>query len=285
MLDLTFDPLFKAFMLSDNTKHYKAELFSLITGIPEELFLDAKYTSEELKVNHENAKTLKTDVIIKFNKVVISLEMNAEKKSWIMNRNLVYVSKLKGEELEKSKSYQDLSLVMQINFNKFHISNDPNIIQRYLLINMQNNDILTKDFIIYNIDLLNLKKECYNLNVERLRKLLSIFTNKENNISGDRNMNEAILEIERLKRERDIIGLYDADVVAEIERQSDIDEAIDKAKERFEKEKNKAIKKATEKAIQEVAKNMLKNNIKIDDIVKMTGLSIEEIEKLKDSNI
>ena len=281
MLDLTFDPLFKAFMLSDNTKHYKAELFSLITGIPEELFLDAKYTSEELKINRENEKAFITDVIIKFNNIVVSLEMNRKKLIGTMEKNINYGAKLKGEELERGKNYDKSRKIIQISFNNFHISKDKSVVQKYILANINTKEILTENFIFYEIDLLNLKDRCYNEYVTRLENLLTIFVTKRLDIlKGDRNMldknmEEAILEIERLKREKDIIGLYDKEKVEEKLRNTEIEHALEKGTK-------KGLKQGINQGIQEVAKNMLKNNMEIDDIAKMTGLTIQEIEKLKD---
>ena len=76
LLELTSDAVFKAFMMSEKTKDYKARLIHLITGIPEEDLKEATYESNELSINNKNDKVYKTDIIVKIENHIINIEMN-----------------------------------------------------------------------------------------------------------------------------------------------------------------------------------------------------------------
>ena len=80
-------------------------------------------------------------------------------------------------------------------------------------------------------------------------------------------MDEAINELERLSQDEGIIGLYDAELLQEKHEKSIRQEGIKDG--------------LKEKSI-EIAKNLLNMNMSIDDIKESTGLSIEEINQIKD---
>ena len=113
-LELTSDVVFKSFMLSDNTKNYKARLFSLITGIKEEDLKKAKYTSQELKNENKNHKTYKADIIVEVDNHIINIEMNKEYYDGVIEKNSSYYSKLRSEILTHGDNYVDLKKIIQI---------------------------------------------------------------------------------------------------------------------------------------------------------------------------
>ena len=78
-------------------------------------------------------------------------------------------------------------------------------------------------------------------------------------------MNEAIEELEKISKDEKIIGLYDAEKVEE----KIINTRLESAKLEGKKEKS-----------YEVAKKLLSKNIPLDEIVEITELNKEEIEKL-----
>ena len=129
-LELTSDVVFKAFMLSENTKNYKARLIHLITNIPEEDLRKAIYTSEELKVNNKNDKIYKTDIIVKVEKNIISIEMNKDKYEGLFIKNRIYASKLESEELESGESYLEIKRIVTINIDNFHMFSGNKVIYK-----------------------------------------------------------------------------------------------------------------------------------------------------------
>ena len=87
-------------------------------------------------------------------------------------------------------------------------------------------------------------------------------------------MEKAVNELERLSSDSRIIGLYDAEKVARKTLNTQLKSAkLDGIEEgKIEGEKNKQL---------EIAKNLLKTSLTIGEISETTGLSVEEILKLK----
>ena len=87
-------------------------------------------------------------------------------------------------------------------------------------------------------------------------------------------MNKVKDKIEVLSEDEKMIGLYDAENIAEKVKNTQIKSAINEGIQ-------EGIKQGIEKGIINTAKNMLKENIDINIIAKVTNLSIEDIKKLK----
>ena len=81
-------------------------------------------------------------------------------------------------------------------------------------------------------------------------------------------MEEYVKESIKASQDEEVIGLYDKELHLEKLRLSELKEAREKG---IEQEKI------------EIAKELLNNNVSLDIIMKSTGLSKEEIEKLKQS--
>ena len=57
LLDLTSDPVFKAFMMSEDTKEYTAKLINLITKIPkEEILKHSVFNNVEIPIRNKKDK-------------------------------------------------------------------------------------------------------------------------------------------------------------------------------------------------------------------------------------
>ena len=78
--------------------------------------------------------------------------------------------------------------------------------------------------------------------------------------------------IDKYNDDEDIIGLYHYKYVEEEVKQEQLEEAT-----------QKGISKGIEQGIETTAKNLLKKNMDINFISEVTGLSLKEIEKLKEN--
>lgn len=253
-------------MMSDNTKNYKARLIHLITGLPEEDLKEATYESTELAVNNKNDKVYKTDIIVKIDKHIINIEMNGNYYDGLLEKNGTYYHKLRSEQLSSGESYLNIKKVIQINIDNFTRFHGNKLVYEFKMREKDTNEIETDTIESYHIDLSYLRKNCYN-NSE-LEKILLLFieqTKKGDGIMEDY-MKEAYDELERISRDKDIIGLYDAEKEAEKVLNTRLEGA------RLEGINQRNI---------EIAKNMLLKNISIQDISEITGLRKEQIENLK----
>ena len=83
-------------------------------------------------------------------------------------------------------------------------------------------------------------------------------------------MEDYVKESIKASQDEEVIGLYDKELHLEKLRLSELKEA-----------KEKGIEQGVEQEKIEIAKELLNNNVSLDIIMKSTGLSKEEIEKLK----
>ena len=91
-------------------------------------------------------------------------------------------------------------------------------------------------------------------------------------------MEEYVKESIKASQDEEVIGLYDKELHLEKLRLSELEEAREQG---IEKGIEQGIEKGIEQEKIEIVKNMLKDEVDISVISKYTGLSKEEIEKLK----
>ena len=268
-------------MLSCNTINYKARLIHLITGIDEEALKRAKYTSEELKISNKEDKVYKTDIIVSVENNIISLEMNAYYYEKLVIKNSMYSSKILSDELNKGEDYLDLKGVIQINIDDYHVYKGKKIIYEFMMREETTQEVENEYYKSYHIDLKNVDEIDYNKN--EINKMLMIFKDCDyKKLRGDKIMDEALDELERISSDKKIIGLYDKD---EVERKL-INTRIRDAKEEGEKIGERrgekiGLEKGKKEKQNDIARKMLKRNMSIEDIIELTGLTQEELEKLK----
>ena len=215
-LELTSDVVFKSFMMSEKTKEYKAKLISLITGLPEEELKTATYESNELRVGNKKEKIYKTDIIMKIKNSIISIEMNKDYYEALMKKNYSYISKIRGELLERGEGYNSLIKVFQINIDDYHRFKGNKLIYEFKMREKETGEELEEYMTIYHIDLKYLENKCYNKNSE-LEKLLRLFTEENiERLRGEGYMDEAINELEKISEDERIIGLYDKEKVEKL---------------------------------------------------------------------
>ena len=141
-----------------------------------------------------------------------------------------------------------------------------------------NYEIETDEFKKFHINLNKLKGVCYNKLTEEERYLTLLATDDLNNlkeIAGEDNVMKKIVDdLKDLSNDSEVISAYEKE---KIERYA-LDVALKETSEKSKKEGKIEGKK--ERNI-EIAKNLLKENVDLNIISKTTGLSLEELEKLK----
>jgi len=278
---LSNDVIFKAFILSSKTKKYKTRLIHLITGISEEELLKGEYTSQELKVNNKSDKVYKTDIILSLKEYVISIEMNGQAYNGLIEKNFGYVTRIAGEQLRSSESYINTKKIIAINFDMFHMYKKEKIVYEFMMREKETGEEEHELIKSYHIDLLNVKKKWYNKVNDELTKMLMLFITEDiDNLRGGEIMNEAIEELEFLRKHKDIIGLYDK----EEEERRVFNTRIQDAEQRGEA-KGIALGKTEgrEESILITVKNMLKAKLDDNLIISITNIDKNELNKIKKS--
>ena len=150
---------------------------------------------------------------------------------------------------------------------------------------------MTEKLQIDLVDMEMAKKICYTKSESKLSRWCTAFlaTTEEEfeKALGEDLMEEEAKEllteeVTKYSREEEVVEMYSEYSREELERQSVFEE-------RLEKETKKAIAKGLEQGITqgieqnriEIAKNMIEDHMDIEDIMRYTKLSMEEIEKLR----
>ena len=241
-----------------------------------------KLHSEEIPIHNKKDHSNRMDIFLKDedNKHFIDIESNLGSKSefldYYMNRNLVYAAKLIIWAYNDEK-YEEKYCAIQINFNDIENpfnDSESSSLMLYDVKNKRKDDRLT----IHNLYLGKYKKLSYNeLNeLERdLKMLISNDINEMENLAcGNTRRQKVMSEYKKLVSDEEFFNIL-FDPEREIR-----DRAMKKIAMKEGREEGRKEGRNEEKI--KIAKNALKMNMSIDDIQKLTSLSIEEIKKIND---
>ena len=247
-----------------------------------------KLHSEEIPVQNKQDHANRMDIFLKdeSNKKFMDIESNLGKRDkyldYYMNRNLVYACKIIIWAYNDSE-YNEKYNAIQININDIENPFDESISSSLMLYDVENNrrdDRMT----IYNLYLGKIKKLSYNeLNeLERDLKLLVCDDMEEMKLlaHGNTRREKVMSEYKKLVSNEEFFN-----ILFDPERERELYDRTMKAIARKEgREKGLAEGRAEghNKATIEIAKELLRLNMSVEEIAKITKLTLEEIEKLKE---
>ena len=263
----TFDAVFKAVLTEE--KEVLAEIIELVIDIPKEevikngVIINSEYVRENIIETDK-----KSDLLISIGDNVINLEMDRRYYSGSNKKNNKYIHKIVNHYNPKN--------TVQICFTSYkegeELKGKKKSIRKYMF---QDSDGNVEDYGLekYKIDLEYIENKYYNNDeLTRREKIFLMF--KESNreklkeiSKGDKIMDKIYKRLDKLSEDEALSLLYDE-------------------KEREEEKKQAEIEYAEEhglnKGIKQTAKNMLERNMNIDVVAEITGLSLEEVIKLKE---
>ncbi len=245
------------------------------------------------KENNEDKETIVDVKCITHSGAVVIIEIQLQGNSRFPERILYYWASNYSKLLKHGEKYDALTPVISINLLNFNLDDNDNIHSCYMIYEMNNKKLLTDHLQIHIIEL---KKFKYNILKSDLNCWLKFFTMKNNKeiIMSELVKEKPIMEEVQRKYNNFIKNslmmneydkreayLYGNQIMLEEERRLGIEEGFKKG---IEQGIEKGIEKGIEQGIKEnqilTVKNMKNRNIDIALISDITGLSIEEIEKL-----
>ena len=263
----TFDAVFKAVLTEE--KEVLAEIIELVIGIPKEevikngVIINSEYVRENISETDK-----KSDLLISIGDNVINLEMDRRYYSGSNKKNNKYIHRIVNHYNPKN--------TVQICFTSYkegeELKGEKKSIRKYMF---QDSDGNVEDYGLekYKIDLEYIENKYYNNDdLTRREKIFLMFKESNREIlkeisKGDKIMDKIYKRLDKLSEDEALSLLYDA-------------------KEREEEKKQAEIEFAEEhgfnKGIKQTAKNMLERNMNIDVVAEITGLSLEEVIKLKE---
>ena len=242
------------------------------------------------------------DLLLNYQGKMINIEMSNSASDGVINRNVVYLCKIHGRQLKTNDiNYSRINDTIQIMFNNFDTDND--LKTTWYLRNDAGN-ILTSKLRIDIINLVKGKDLCYtgSEKVDYLINWCKLLTtsNKDNikdisyQIMSHKSTNTLMSNMSMLSEENEMVRLYTKLSRREMEYNTLIVEATEKGlkegrqkgleqgiKEGLEQGIEQGIEQGTQQKTLEIAKKMLNKNIDITTIEEITGLTKEEITKLK----
>ena len=251
---------------------------SLNIKIKELSILNGKMLSDKYK-----GKVSYLDLYVKLEDgKVVNIEVNTSTDYYIKDRNLYFLAKGMGNDMDLGDSYYEFKKHYQINLNASRNRQKLPVLTYYVM-NEETGLIFSDKLQILDIDLVSFKKLCYtNSTTKKLNefeKLMGLLgcENKEDQkfFEHEKGMIATIMEkAEKFRDDGEMIEMYDRDVMLEHLRRKQLSDAILKTTEEVTKE-------VTLKNFKDIARNMLNKKMSIKDISDVTGLTLEEVNKLK----
>ena len=299
IIPLTFDIMFTEVFNNQNNICILEEFIANYLNIPLPLVEgNLKILSRRLfKENRYDSKK-EVDLLLDLNGKKINIEMSNNNSMGVINRNVVYLCKVHGEQLKQSDyNYSHISETIQIMFNNFNSQKE---LKTTWYLRDEQGNILTNKIRIDIINLVKGKDMCYTYkkDVDYLINWCKLLTeSKANNLldishklMSSKSTNVLLKDINKLNGDDEMVRLYTKLSRREMEYNTFIEEAKEKGfnqgkQEGFESGKQEGLKKGLEQGIEqksnEIVKNMLIEKIPLETISKITGLSIEKIEQLQ----
>lgn len=288
VIPMTYDVVFKSVLQDKKQEGYLADILSNIIKIPKEkirgnlVFKNTEFTKEGIKEKGKIA-----DLLIELKENVINLEMNKDYYDGLYEKNDRYVNKVIDGGVSVGEKYRKRKKVIQINFDNFEMFDDRVIIKFRMMDKergvVRSDYVYNTDVEIYHINLKRIRKKYYNkekLNTFERELLLMTLDDKEELVKvskGNKEMEEVTKKISSLSEEEQMQGLYIKE-----EQDAWLKEMIRgyAAKKGYDEGHAKGISQGEKNKQLEIAKKMKEKKIKLDDIIQITGLSKEEVEKL-----
>ena len=276
------DKVFKTIMADEDNKKM---LIKFLERILNKKIEELTYLKNELTINYPLEKRKTVDVLVKTEDLYIHLELNNGYNDYLHMRNFCYFTNIYSKKTKAGRNYNLKEIFIQINFtykniiksrlDKNKILEDKELLRIY--------KVMDKDLKTYIENL-----EIWEFNMDRIMQIW--YDNNESEIEKYKHLimlDSNLDELEKLSKGDDLVEEFkeeikelnenetytswltpeeDAEFILNTEKSISYDEGLEKGK------KNKQI---------EIAKNLLKTNLIFEDISKATGLSIEELEKIK----
>ena len=295
-----FDKVFKSVMQDKKCKGYLVEIINNITNIPKEYIEEnIVFKNSELPVEYLREKQNITDLVVEIQDNIINLETNNFYYKGLIERNDIYLNELR--KLKLGEEYAHIPKVIQINFDNFNKFGGKTI-RKFMTLDVETYEKETENYEKYHINLKLIKEKYYNkeklTRIEKMLLLLVLDKKYElRKVSGEDDIMKNVEEkITSLSKDAAMILCYDeeeyrqkamrASIMTELEEEK---EKLQKEQEKIEKEARKqGIKEGIEKGIKEgikegiekIALNMKEKGMENKIISELTGLSIEDVEKL-----
>ena len=250
---------------------------------------DIKYLNLEKNVDNIKIKRKHFDLLINTNIGSIQVEVNSGIKPYTRNRNTAYICDTYSHEVLAGEEYSDDKIVVQINFT-YGLGEKEKDLRIYKLMDEELKEYVS-NLLIYEFNMDYYMKVWYSKDEKKIEEYKYIIMQNlsledlEKLSKSDRMVKKYMEEIERVNEEPEFREYMSAEednrkienTMKRFWKEEAMKEGI---KEGIKEGREKGIKEGREKGIKETAKRLKEDGISIENIIKYTNLSKEEIENL-----
>ena len=275
------DRAFKEVFLNPNNSDLLKALLEFILKIKIDK-LEIKKT--ELLSGNVNIKDKRADAIVHTGNKKIEIEINSQNKDYLHTRSTAYICNIYQSNASVGDTYNEDTDIIQVNLT-WGLGRNNDEMKIYKIMN-EKGELYVKNFIIYEINMDYYDKIWYSKNEEEIKKnqymiMLDLDKKELKNMPKDKIVDKYITNVTIVNDDPE----FQKYMSEEEDKKKIQNSLLSEAKEEgisqgYTSGINDGISKGENKKSIEIAKNMLKKNMSIEDISDITGLSIEEINKL-----
>ena len=267
----------------------KEFLKAILEPILDKKIIELEILNPNLIQDYLKLRGQRLDLLVKTNEKIINVELNTNYSQEIMIRNLHYIFKLSSENTERGNKYKIGYSIIQVNLNFYNSKYEKSI---YTLYDKVNKIELTDYIKIYNVGIDKYIKNYYN-NDKKFTKGEEALIMLDLGKQGLEELSEKSEIVNNFKEEV-IKANNDEFVVDWISREEEqkqyeevmYEKGLNQGKQQglsegLTKGKELGISEGAKQTNLENAKKMLELNIDLEIISKVTGLTIDKIESLR----
>ena len=270
IIPLIYDRAFKSF-----ANLYSKELVDFIINLCKLNMECNNYNliNNEITTFYKDDKLMVTDLVYKLNdNTFLNIELNTSKSKYLMYKNLLYIYKIILSNQYIGEKYKEIT-VIQVNFDLYSFKDMDKVKNVIKVMNKDNLKEYLNTFTIFHIELDKAWNNEYNVSEEGIRFLRMLSSESKilnKYLAGNNLFLKKVADfMEEYSNNINNLLYYDKKELDDYIRESELNDSYNSGK--FE-EKN------------EIATKMLIKNKTIEEISDITGLTKEEILKLKNNN-
>lgn len=283
MLSLKNDIVFQKLFGSPKNSKITGHLLSLILG--REIYNVDLDANKMMIGNNINAKTGRLDIRVKFNDGEdCNIELQVKPFKYMENRMLEYWAMMYSNKIHRGQNYEVLKPSISILIADYNVEQAKGIEDYHSKWNLReekHKDLkLTNDIELHILEIPKVKEE--NLKNDELAQWLKFISNPE-----DKEVQEMMSENEYYKQARKELESFSGDENFMRLVESRAGFLMDQETEKLASKeagiaigKEEGIAKGEKNKQKEIAKKMKAKKIPLDEIIELTGLPKEEIEKI-----
>ena len=272
------DRAFKEVFLNPNNSDLLKALLEFILKIKIDK-LEIKKT--ELLSGNVNIKDKRVDAIVYTGNKRIEIEINSQNKDYLHTRSTAYICNIYQSNASVGDTYNEDTDIIQVNLT-WGLGRNNDEMKIYKIMN-EKGELYVKNFIIYEINMDYYDKIWYSKNEEEIKKnqymiMLDLDKKELENMPKDKIVDKYITNVTIVNDDPE----FQKYMSEEEDKKKIQNSLLSEAKEEgISQGISQGYTSGINDGIKQTAKNLLSMNITLEDISKATGLSIEEINKLK----